>query len=619
MNDYESMARLARSMLEAGKSNEEILRACYGVSFPAEALVFAELILDERAPDVDCMSLPWELLTPLETGGPPSERPSWDRKPPRLAQLDPSLVALVRLYGDHTHGGNLICYRLDELAAGRSTVFGIPDDLPDDVVAERLGDSLGIVLHQYFEDVVRTREWESSRDRTIGNDDVEAAEEQLGRVEDLILMTTERLAGQTRPKPWVRRSLNDELHAAAERDDVPALRDLLARGAELEPRGRESALMGAIGKSQLNAARFLLDAGSDLDHGGDRFGPASRACRYATLPMIEFVLERGASLQDWQVLSYATSNPDKASVGRIMGLLVKYGIDPNAHTHAESVLMIACANGALETVRELLDRGADPNMRRNGTALTVAEENGHEVIVDLLLERGAVPDRPAIPEDREGDAIGRAALDQPGDARRRLAWAEVLLRRGFLAAAAREAESAAKLDPSSSLAGLNFENPPGTTWAFAPFEATEVAAQIEDSRFPSARVVSGTRTLPLSVVLGPACTHCDEKGETSCTECNGTGTADNWLTGGVHKCEPRQTCERCWGLKYVVRSRAFGKGRCQHEVMAPEFALPPRQRFGSRYELTLNRCVECGLPAIDDELACGLCGFLDCRCTRSRP
>ena len=391
MNDYASMAQLARSMLEAGRSDEEVLRDCYGVSFPAEVFAFAELLADEREPNVDWASLPFDLLTPLDRGGPPASSSGWDAPP-----VDPSLIAIMLLYGDHRHGNNIICYRRDELAAGRPTIFGVPHKSPT-AAATRLGDSLGTVLREYLEDVRQAREWEASRDRTVGSDDVEEAEEQLVRVDDLIAMTAERVSAAKRVKPWVRRWLTDELYAAAERDDVPALRELLAQGAVLNPPEQNSALTGAILKSQLNAARYLLDAGSDLNHQGSAI---NRACGSSTLAMVAFVLEQGANLKDWQVLSHVTSNPNKAQVGPTLGLLLKYGIDPNAHTYAKTILMVACEYGDLETVRALLDAGADPNVRRNGTALTLAEQNGHEVIVDLLLERGAEPDRPAIPEDK---------------------------------------------------------------------------------------------------------------------------------------------------------------------------------------------------------------------------
>lgn len=49
----------------SGRSNAEILRACYGVEFPVEVLVIAEMKLDDAEPQVDYLQRPWELLTPL--------------------------------------------------------------------------------------------------------------------------------------------------------------------------------------------------------------------------------------------------------------------------------------------------------------------------------------------------------------------------------------------------------------------------------------------------------------------------------------------------------------------------------------------------------------------------
>jgi cytohesin len=56
-------------------------------------------------------------------------------------------------------------------------------------------------------------------------------------------------------------------------------------------------------------------------------------------------------------------------------------------------LMFAVRKGTLDTVRELLNAGADVNGTRpdGATPLLVAIVNGHEDLVDLLLEKGADP------------------------------------------------------------------------------------------------------------------------------------------------------------------------------------------------------------------------------------
>ena len=512
------------------------------------------------------------------------------------------MIALVRLYGGGRHGGQLLCYRREELAAGRSTIFGLPEALPDGCVAERSGDSLGEVLREHQEARVRSAEAEyaSPSNRGAGSidaEEVEGTRQGLVRVDDLLTLTAEREAGKTRSPselPWNQRALASGLIAAAQKDDVPALRALLREGAILDPPGQESALMHAIDKSCMAAARFLqIQLTRDV------------------------VLDHGASLKEWDAISAALHRHDKKLAPRILSLLVKRGIDPNAQCVSATILMAVCTHGDLESARTLLDRGADPNFRHfYGTPLTVAEENGHQVLVDLLLDRGARPDRPAIAPDEESDARWAAARQQPRDPQRRVAWAEVLLRRGLRAAAARELEAATKLGASAVELPV-IENPAGTHWRFIPFEAAadEVTRPIDDARFPAARMTSGERTLPLAVLLGPPCTQCDEKAEVVCSECNGTGVGDNYLTGGTFKCEPRMTCSSCRGLKYVVRSRVYGKGPCRHEETRVEQTLPATLSSTFKLELKFLRCLECGLPALNTEFACGVCGFFVCRCT----
>ena len=67
-------------------------------------------------------------------------------------------------------------------------------------------------------------------------------------------------------------------------------------------------------------------------------------------------------------------------------------------------LIDAVRSGDIQNVRELLDRGADPNSRGRfgNTALIVAAWNGLTEIVELLLDRGADPNFE--------DNIGRTAL-----------------------------------------------------------------------------------------------------------------------------------------------------------------------------------------------------------------
>jgi len=217
-DDYRSMARLAWALYAAGLGPEEVLAECLGVTFPDEFLVLAEADPEEEATG-NLTNLPWGLAVPLDRGG-PVLRPSpmtW-RHEQRIVAWDPDLLPLLTLYRDQRwdhgagawrgvpHGHRLHCYRLSELAAGRSTVFGVPWDPNDDdrdLAVEPSGPSLLTVLHEHLSARHGLDEWEVRQPwnrgaGSIDRDDVDdsrrivAGIEALQRRVDDRTRTTER-------------------------------------------------------------------------------------------------------------------------------------------------------------------------------------------------------------------------------------------------------------------------------------------------------------------------------------------------------------------------------------------------------------------------------------------
>lgn len=74
----------------------------------------------------------------------------------------------------------------------------------------------------------------------------------------------------------------------------------------------------------------------------------------------------------------------------VVKFLLDKGVD--IHTQNDEALLSACYDGNLETVKLLLKYGANIHARdRDGlNAVNIAYENGHDKIVKLLLENGAV-------------------------------------------------------------------------------------------------------------------------------------------------------------------------------------------------------------------------------------
>ncbi|WP_433335925.1 ankyrin repeat domain-containing protein [Spirillospora sp. CA-294931] len=210
--DYSSMARLAWALYSTGKNPREVLSECYGVPFPEEFFVIAEADPDGVVPG-RATTLPWDLTVPLERGGPmirPTSMTWADER--RIFAWDPDLVPLVALDGDARwdhrerawrslpHGDLIHCYRLSELAAGRSTVVSVPGDPAEgdaELFIASAGGSLLAVLHQHAVAQLRLDEWEIGQPwnrgaGSIHQDEVEGSRENVAKIEALQRRLDER-------------------------------------------------------------------------------------------------------------------------------------------------------------------------------------------------------------------------------------------------------------------------------------------------------------------------------------------------------------------------------------------------------------------------------------------
>lgn len=115
-----------------GLERRALLRTCYGVDFPEETFVALDLDPDKATSNL----LPWVLVRPDFA---PS--PAWLELWERVFAHDPLLVPLDRKWDD------FLCYRLDELAVGRTTVFSVDDHELGPQPTERVGESYLAVHH----------------------------------------------------------------------------------------------------------------------------------------------------------------------------------------------------------------------------------------------------------------------------------------------------------------------------------------------------------------------------------------------------------------------------------------------------------------------------------------
>jgi uncharacterized protein len=183
---------------------------------------------------------------------------------------------------------------------------------------------------------------------------------------------------------------------AAERQDVAALRALLAKGADpnVPQADGATALHWAVHWNDLDAADVLIRGGAKVDAVNDLgVFPLSLACANGSAAMVERLL--------------AASAPVRQTL-----------------PSGESALMSCAQTGTADALRALLARGADVDARereRGQTALMWAAAGRHAGAVKVLLERGADLNAvstagftPLLFAAREGDAASVQLLVAAG-------------------------------------------------------------------------------------------------------------------------------------------------------------------------------------------------------------
>ncbi len=168
----EAAARRARALLEEGASPRDVVEACYGVAFPPEFDVLAEVDWIEVDLGLDPANLVWELICPLEFGGPDVNEPIVHPPELRAFAHDAGFVPVLFLMdADFAHGDHLVGYHRDALLAGRWDAFELPEDHADGQRAKTAGDHITDVMRAWVEDERRQIEarLESPANRGTGS------------------------------------------------------------------------------------------------------------------------------------------------------------------------------------------------------------------------------------------------------------------------------------------------------------------------------------------------------------------------------------------------------------------------------------------------------------------
>lgn len=158
---------------------------------------------------------------------------------------------------------------------------------------------------------------------------------------------------------------------------------LLKHGAEVDPLDTDnfSPLLYSIVHRHPGCVQDLVDAGAKLEVDSERdYVPLNLACQYGEYESVKILLDKRPDLvcADAEGL-YPFHLAARAGHSKLIPLLSSYGmnIDELDKLNQWTALMYAASEGNYETVKALLDAGADPG---------VLDENGHTALFHACWE-----------------------------------------------------------------------------------------------------------------------------------------------------------------------------------------------------------------------------------------
>jgi uncharacterized protein len=183
----------------------------------------------------------------------------------------------------------------------------------------------------------------------------------------------------------------EDFFVAIKNDNAGALSGLLARGFDPNTRdakGQPGLTMALQERSPKTMKLLLAQPGIDIDalnNAGE--SPLMMAALKGDLDGLQALLARGAKVDQpgWSALHYAATGPEP----KIVQLLLDRGAAVDAASPNETTpLMMAAQYGAEESVNLLLARGADPERRnqKNLRAADFAQLAGREALAKRLAQ-----------------------------------------------------------------------------------------------------------------------------------------------------------------------------------------------------------------------------------------
>lgn len=180
---------------------------------------------------------------------------------------------------------------------------------------------------------------------------------------------------------------NRPLRAACEGGHLAIAEKLVAAGADVNA-GNGAPLCAAAESNSISIVTFLLDNGAKVEEGN--YAVLSSAAKDDALDALKLILKNIAPQDALEKKSEALSQAVMHEHFKAAKLLIKAGANIN-NDNGQS-LRSASWRGELETVKFLLDNGANPNVSNNReTPLSEAVAADHPDIVKALVAGGADP------------------------------------------------------------------------------------------------------------------------------------------------------------------------------------------------------------------------------------
>ena len=199
-----------------------------------------------------------------------------------------------------------------------------------------------------------------------------------------------------------------DIHRAVEKNDIKALENLIAQGADLEAKSEEgwTALHLAAYQGKVDIIKKLVEAGADFNAITDekkRLTPLhltalGKQPQAASLFLDDYPadvrVDGSGNTFDFYFLSPLKRAVRLGDTKAVEELLKRKETDVNKTDGGASPLYDASFQGHTQIVEALIQAGADVNFKTSigWTALHIASFRGYESIVTALLEAGADPE-----------------------------------------------------------------------------------------------------------------------------------------------------------------------------------------------------------------------------------